>query len=511
MKKVISGEELMQVMIKAVNLLCDTTSSTLGPTGNNVLINSSETSPFITNDGVTIANNIESEDKAINTILEIVKEASLKTNEISGDGTTTTLVLLQSIFNLGIEEINKGTNKIVLKKNLLSYMNRIVDEIDKLKKKPSKEDYLSVAKTSSNDKEIANTTTEVFLKMKSKHSIKLEESSNEETYYVNKKGYNIEINNMSSMYFTKNKSIELKNTKILILKGYLDSLESISDIINDILVNDKNLIIFTEGYAETIKNEVLVYYFNHKNIFVVELEEYASNRDKIEEDIKVLSNSIIKNIDYENVSYSDLGTISNIILKEDEIILMNSNKSSKELINRLKDELKICKSDYEKEFINSRISKLENGITTIYVGGTTKAEKREKIMRYEDAICALESASNGVVPGEGLTYLEVANNLEITNESSLIIKKSLEKPFEKVISNLGREYKDIKKSIIENNYKRIYDYQKDSLVSIKESTIIDPVEIIITAFKNALSIAAILLSTSSLVINIEEKEDLNIL
>ena len=118
MKKVISGEELIQVMIKAVNLLCDTTSSTLGPTGNNVLINSSETSPFITNDGVTIANNIESEDKANNTILEIVKEASLKTNEISGDGTTTTLVLLQSIFNLGIEEINKGTNKIVLKNNL---------------------------------------------------------------------------------------------------------------------------------------------------------------------------------------------------------------------------------------------------------------------------------------------------------------------------------------------------------------------------------------------------------
>ena len=511
MKKVISGEELIHVMKKAVNLLCDTVSSTLGPTGNNVLINSSETTPFITNDGVTIATKIESEDKAINTILEIVKEASLKTNEISGDGTTTTLVLLQSIFNLGIEEINKGMNKIVLKNNLLNYMDKIVDDINKLKRKPSKEDYLSVAKTSSNDNNIAKTTTEVYLKMKSKNSIKLEESESEETYYVNKKGYNIEINNMSSMYFTKNKSIELKNTKILILKGYLDSLESISDIINDVLVNDKNLIIFTEGYAETIKNEVLVYYFNHKNIFVVELEEYASNRDKIEDDIKVLSNGIIKNIEYENVSYSDLGTISNIILKEDEIILMSNNKSSIELINRLKDELKICKSDYEKEFINSRISKLENGITTIYIGGTTKAEKREKIMRYEDAVCALESASNGVVPGEGIIYLEVANNLDAINEASLIIKKSLEKPFEKVISNLGKEYKNIKKTIIENNYELIYDYQNDNLVSIEESTIIDPVEVIIAAFKNALSIAAILLSTSSLVINIEEKEDLNIL
>ena len=511
MRKVISGEELKEAMIEAVNLLCDTVSSTLGPTGNNVLINNSETTPFITNDGVTIANNIESEDKGINTILEIVKEASLKTNEISGDGTTTTLVLLQSIFNLGIEEINKGMNKIVLKNNLLSYMNRIVDEIDKLKKKPSKEDYLSVAKTSSNDKEIANTTTEVYLKMKSKHSIKLEESSNEETYYVNKKGYNIEINNMSSMYFTKNKSIELKNTKILILKGYLDSLESISDIINDILVNDKNLIIFTEGLSETIKNEVLVYYFNHKNIYIVELEEYASHRDNIEEDIKVLTNCNIKNINYEEINYNDLGTISNIIIKEDEIILISNNKSCLELIHKLKNELKICKSDYEKDFINSRISKLENGITTIYVGETTKTEKREKIMRFEDAICALEAASNGIVPGEGITYLQIANNIELKDETSLIIKKSLEKPFEKVLSNLGKDYKDIKKQIINKDYKYIYDYQKDKLISIKESIIIDPVEVIIQSFKNALSIAAILLSTSSLVINIEEKEDMHIL
>ena len=265
MKKVISGEELSSVMSDAVKLLCDTVSSTLGPTGNNVLINSSETTPFITNDGVTIAKNIESDDERINTILEILKEASLKTNEMVGDGTTTTLVLLQSIFNLGLEEIKKGMNKIVLKNELLSCIDTIVNEINKLKKKPSKEDLLNIATTSSNDKEIAKKTTEVYLKMKSKQSIKLEESSNEETYYINKKGYNIEINNMSSMYFTKNKSIELKDTKILILKGYLDSLESISDIINDILVNDKNLIIFTEGYAETIKNEVLVYYFNHKN------------------------------------------------------------------------------------------------------------------------------------------------------------------------------------------------------------------------------------------------------
>lgn len=510
MKEVITGEKLKKVMSEAVTLLCDTVTSTLGPTGNNILINNSETTPYITNDGVTIASNIESSDKRVNTVLEIVKEASLKTNEIVGDGTTTTLVLLQSIFNLGLEEINKGKNKIVLKNELLNCMDKVVGEINKLKKDATEEDLLNIATTSANDYEIGKLTTEIFLKVKSKYSIKLEESGNDKTYSINKNGYNIPINNISSMYFSNRKSIELNNTHMLVLKGYLDSLETISDIINDILENDRNLIIFVEGMNEEIKNEVLVYYFNHKNIFVVELEEYASHRDKIEEDISYLSGSTIKNIDYEMISFNDLGFIDSIILKNDEVILLNNNETSLELINRLKEELE-SSNDYEKEFINSCISKLEEGITTIYVGGTTKSEKREKIMRYEDALCALESAKSGVVTGEGITYLEVSKNLESDDTGSLILKKSLEKPFEKVIENLGLDYNEIKNDIINNKYKIIYDYKIDDYISINDSNIIDPVEVVITAFKNALSIASMLLSTSSLVINLDENKEINIM
>lgn len=510
MKEVVSGEELKSVMSEAVNLLCDTVSSTLGPTGNNILINNSDTTPFITNDGVTIASNIESSDKRINTVLEIVKEASLKTNEVVGDGTTTTLVLLQSIFNLGLEEINKGKNKIVLKNELLNCMDKVVEEINKLKRSPKKEDLLNIATTSSNDSEIGKITTDIFLKMKSKYSIKLEESNNELTYTINKKGYNISINNLSSMYFSKNKSIELKDIHVLVLKGYLDSLESISDIINDILENDKNLIIFVEAMNEQIKNEVLVYYFNHKNIFVTELAELASHRDKQEEDISTLSGCIIKNIDYEEVSFNDLGFIDNIVLKNDEVILFNNNESSSELINKLKEELEYS-NDYEKEFINSRISKLEEGITTIYIGGTTKSEKREKLMRYEDAICALESSKHGIVPGEGITFLKVALELELDDTASLILKRSLEKPFEKVMDNLGLDYKEIKNNIIKNKYNLIYDYKTNDYISINNSNIIDPVDVLIEAFKNALSISSILLSTSSLVINENENLEKDIM
>ena len=511
MKKVISGEELRNVMSEAVNLLCDTVSSTLGPTGNNILINNSDTTPFITNDGVTIASNIESEDKRINTVLEIVKEASLKTNELVGDGTTTTLVLLQSIFNLGLEEINNGKNKIVLKNELLNCMDMVVDEINKLKRIPSKDDLVNIAITSSNDLEIGRLTTEIFLKVKSKYSIKLEESNSELTYSVNKKGYSIPINSISSMYFSKNKFIELKDVYVLVLKGYLDNLESISDVLNDVLENDKNLIIFTEAMNEDIKNEILVYYFNHKNIFVVELEELASHRDKEEDDISILADGVVKNIDYEEVSFNDLGRVDSIKINSEEVVLLSSKKSSSLLIDKLKEELNSCVSDYEKEFITSRISKLEEGITTIYVGGTTKSEKREKMMRFEDAICALESAKNGVVTGEGITYLKVGKELVMRDTGCLIVKQSLEKIFEKVMYNLGLDCDDIKNNIITNNYNCIYDYSIGDYVSIDDSNIIDPIDVVICAFKNALSISAILLSTSSLVINLDENREVNIM
>ena len=505
MKYIISGDELKNVMKQAISLLCDTVSNTLGPTGNNVLINNSETTPFFTNDGVTIAKNIESEDKRINTVLEIIKEASLKTNELVGDGTTTTLVLLQSIFNLGLEKIEKGMNNIILKQELINSMNKVIDEIYKLKKIPTKEELYSIAYTSTNDKEISLITTEVFSKMKNKYAIKLEESDNESTYYINRKGYNIPINNISSMYFSKNKEIELKNANILILKGYLDNLESIYDIINNTLDNNNNLIIFVEGLNEEIKNEILVYYFNKKNIFITEIEEYASRRDKIEEDIKTLTNSTIKNIEYEPINLSDLGRIDSITIKQDEVVLFNNKDTSKTLINNLKEELKEEKEEYNKDFIKSRLSKLENGITTIYVGGITKSEKRERIMRFEDAICALDSSKDGVVYGEGITYLKASNALNDKDISDSIMKKSLEKVFEKVIENLGLDSNIIKDEIINSNYKLIYDNKTNSLIDINTCSVLDPIEVVITSLKNAVSISSLLLTTSSIVIN-EEKE-----
>ena len=505
MKLVIRNDELIKVEEEAIELLCNTVKETLGPTGNNIIINRGDQSPFITNDGVTIAENIESEDKRINSVLELIKEASLKTNEEVGDGTTTTLVLLQAIFKEGLKYIEKGKNKIKLKQELLSTIDKVTKELDRLKRNPKKEDYYKIALTATNDLEISKIATDAFLKTKRKQGIHLEEGE-EETIIKTKSGYTIPITKLKSIYFERKKEILLENVMVFILKGYLNDLEQISEIINVSISEEKNILIICEGMSEEVKNELFLLYQNYKNIIGVELEEVGTHREKIEQDIKKLSKGSIKNIDLENISLMDHGTLPKILIQEEELTIIQDEEERKELIKELEEEIKKEKSDYEKDFIYERISKLEQGITTIYVGGITKSEKKEKIMRYQDAIGSLDSAKSGITLGEGIPYLKIGNDLKEENDGDKIIKETLKKPFEEILNNLGAEKEQIEEEIKKNRYQKVYDYKEKTYKSLEETDIIDSILILKTAFKNAVSIASLLLSTSSLVINLEDKE-----
>ena len=215
----------------AINLLCNTVKATLGPKGNNVIIDHSTFSPFITNDGVTIASNIESDDEVINTILNIAKEASIKTNEIVGDGTTTTLVLLQSIFNEGMKLIDNGINPIILKEELNYSLNKLIIELKKLSIKPSKSDLLNISITSSNSETIGKIITDTFLKVKNINSISINENNTNNTEVLFSKGYSFSTN-LASIYYFKDKSeLYIKEPFILLFNMYLDNLEIISNII----------------------------------------------------------------------------------------------------------------------------------------------------------------------------------------------------------------------------------------------------------------------------------------
>ena len=501
MKEVVTGEELKKIMQEAINILCDSVSSTLGPSGNNVLINTSDTSPYITNDGYTIANALEVEDKKINTVIEIAKEASLKTNEEVGDGTTTTLVLLQSIFNEGLKEIENGKNPIILKKELTEAMEEVIKELDKLKRLPSKEELLNVAINSSEDKEIGKLLTEIYLKMHSRYACRLIESSSQEEYYEIKKGYSLEIDNIPSIYFDNIDTISLKNTYILLVKGYLTDLEIISDMINEGLNRNKNIIILAEDYDIEIEREVLLYYLQeHKNIYLFKIPDYGSRKEAIIKDISSLSNSKIKNINIENISFSDLGLVDEVIINKNEIVILSNNSTAKK-IKELKKELSSVQDDYEKEFILERLAKLENGIANIYVGGKTKTEIKERLLHFEDCLCALEVANEGIVLGEGIAFLSIINKLKDNNTGFRIMKRVLEIPFDKIMKNAGYDEKIIKEEIIKSNYQKVYNFNTNQYDDINNTKIIDPVKVLISALKNSISISSLLLTTQCLVIN----------
>ena len=507
MKEVISGSDLRKVIMEATNIICGAVSSTLGPSGNNVIINKDDLSPYITNDGVTIAESISSNDPKINTVLEIIKESSLKTNEEVGDGTTTTLVLLESILKEGFKKIDNGENAIKLRKELNESMSDVINELLLLKRKPTKKDLENVACISSEDNELGKLITKVFLKMKSASSIKIEESMTDKTYYEIKQGYNLDIDSIPSIYFKDNKEIVLNNAYIIILNGYLNSLEEISDVINEGLTTNKDVVIFATDYEESLIEDVILYKLQaNKSIFLFKLPEYGIRRNKIMEDLSTLSNNNIVNIGFDNNYLINLKKIDRIIIKPNEIIIVNNNSNIKKHISNLKKELIRTYETYEKDFLKERISKLDKGIATIYIGGTTKTEKKEKVMRSIDALCALDISSFEVVPGEGITLLKISN--KISNE---IIKNALNKPFEKIMENAGENANVRKKYIISSNYERIFNLDTLEYDDTNTTKIIDPVLVLIEALKNSISIASMLLTTNYLVINESLKNNNDIL
>lgn len=500
MKEVISNKNLRKVMIDATNLICDAVSSSLGPSGNNVIIDMSDEPVFITNDGVTIAKSIESDDKKVNAILNIIKESSLKTDEKVGDGTTTTLVLLQNILIRCLEEIEKGKNPITLKKEILNSLERVIEELKDEKRKPTKEDLTNVATISSNDKEIGKIVSEVYFKMNNKYAIKIEEGK-EDTYYHIKKGYTIDMDGIPNMYFEEKDEIELNNSLVLILRGYLENFNDISEIINEYLERNKNVVIFSEDFDESLINESYVYNLKYNtNLYIFKLPNYGSRKNAIEEDISYLTNSKIVDINLIDVHFNDLGSSKNIIIKKENLTII-SDKDCDDRILKLESELENIVDEYEREFIEERLAKLKNGIATIYVGGITKTEKKEKIMRYIDALNSIEVAKHGIIPGEGIALLKISRKIDNNIIGDKILRESLELPFKKIIENVGEDYNTISNKIIDSNFNQIYNFDTNKYENVSNTKIIDPVNVTIEALKNSCSIACMLFTTNYLIIN----------
>ncbi|MBQ3020876.1 MAG: hypothetical protein IJD92_01470 [Bacilli bacterium] len=498
MKKVVSRNELKTKMKEAINLLCNTVKVTLGPIGNNVIIDHSLFNPFITNDGVTIAKNIESEDEVINTILELAKEACIKTDESVGDGTTTTLVLLQSIFNNSLKFL-ENYSPILLKQELDLLTNKIIKDIKKLSIKPTKKDLYNIAVISSNDKIIGKNISDVYLKTKNKDVISIKESDNLYTSINYLKGYSFSTLLASNYYLKNNKKINIDNPYILIIDNNLYDIELVADIINEELKNKNKLIIIANNYSEEFINEILSLNIDYGDfIYLLNTPLYGINSKYTLEDLSLISGAKISS---KEIYLNDLGKVNNVSIDEEMTIFNFSNNDKVRLrIKELKNEIKYINDSLEKEFFSRRISMLSTCTAEILIGAPTSLERRELKMRYIDALSAIDTSINGIVPGSGLIFLKISDDLKENNLASKILKASLISPIKQILYNSGVD-SNILEEIRNSNYSYIYNIKTKEFENINNTTVIDPTNVIINALQNANSIAGMLLTTSSLIIN----------
>ena len=511
MKRVIMNEELYNCCEEAIDLLCGTVKKTLGPRGSNAIIDHSLFSPFITNDGVTIAKNIESEDERVNTILTLAKEASIKTDEEVGDGTTTTLVLLESIFKNGLEKIKSGKNPHRLKKELDEGTKEIIAKIKEEARIPSEEDYFRVASIAASDEEIGHLVSSVYLKLNSKGSLKIEESREKETYvkYVN--GYTLDTI-LSSPYFLK-EEITYNNPYVLIINKDIKEIEEISEVINFLIDKKSPSIILAQDYNEEVINQILSLNFNKiTNVTLLKMPEYGTHQIDILNDIEVITDAKIVKITDE-ITLSNLGKCNKVVINKEYVNIFYDKESKKveRHLAKIKKRSKEEKDSYELDFLNERIAKLTNGRGIIYVGASTTTEAREKKMRFDDALYALENTSEGVVPGSGIILLRISDKMQIETDGYEILKKSLEKPFYQILENVGIEREEVYSKIKESNYELIYNVLDEKYESVMKTSVVDPVSVVTSALENASSIASMLLTTTCLIINeFQEPNKINI-
>ena len=508
MKRVVSGKELQDKMVEAINLLCDTVKITLGPKGNNVIIDHSTFSPFITNDGVTIAENITSEDEVINTILELAKEASIKTNDNVGDGTTTTLVLLQSIFNEGIKLINNGTSPIILKRELDNYLDIIISKLKSMAHIPSKEELKNVAIISSNDEVIGKNITNAYLKVLNKDAISIKEGEEDITKINYLKGYMID-SLLASPYFLKGLNKKIYNEPyLLLINNNLDDIEYIANIINRVIKEKENLIIIASDYTDDVIQNILELNMNYeKEIILLKTPEFGFKQIEILKDLEVISNAKIIS-DISNINNYFLGKVKRIEIDNEKVIInYQNNNNIKDYLTKLEGDLKNTIS--EKEFISNRINMFKKGKVEILVGAKTTTERREVKMRYDDALWAISAAKDGVLPGSGITLAKISDELDDNSNASSILKIALNKPLKQILDNSGLNYEEIYQKLKNNNFNILYNINNNTFENIKDTLVIDALNVVINAIKNAISIAGMLLTTTSIIIN-EYQNNMNI-
>jgi len=522
-KKIIYGEEARRAMQKGVDILADTVKVTLGPKGRNVVLEKKFGAPLITNDGVTIAREIELEDAFENMGAQLVKEVATKTNDVAGDGTTTATVLAQAMIREGLKNVTAGANPMFIRQGIKIAVDRAVEEI----KNQSiairgKDDIAKVAAVSAGDEEVGQLISDAMEKVGTEGVITVEESKSFGTELEVVEGMQFDRGYVSAYMATNTEKMEavLDDPYILITDKKISTIQEILPILEQIVQTGKKLLLI----ADDIESEAVATLVVNKlrgtfTCVAVKAPGFGDRRKEMLQDIAILTGGQVISEELgrelKDATLDMLGSADTVRVNKDETVLISGRGEKQEIENRvniLKGQIEETTSEFDKEKLMERLAKLAGGVAVIKVGAASETELKDKKLRMEDALAATKAAvEEGIVPGGGTAYINVMNIIgELTNEDPdiqvgiNIVKRALEEPLRQIAINGGVEGSVVIEKV-KNSAKGVgFNILTQELVDMVKAGIVDPTKVTRSALQNAASVAAIFLTTESAVADIKE-------
>jgi len=510
---------------KGVDTLANAVKVTLGPKGRNVVIEKKFGAPTITKDGVTVAKEIELEDKLQNVGAQMVKEVASKTSDIAGDGTTTATVLAQSIINEGLKNVAAGANPMSIKRGIDAATTTVVDQLRKQSKDlPDSTQIAQVACISANgDKEIGDKIAEAMEKVGKDGVITVEESKTAETYLETVEGMQFDRGYLSPYFVTNSESMdaEMDDPYILIHDKKISNMKDLLPLLEKVVQTGKPVVIL----AEDVEGEALATLVVNKlrgtfKVLAIKAPGFGDRRKAMLEDIAVLTGGTVISEDagykLENATLDYLGSCKRVVSDKDNTTIVDGNgekENIKARINEINVQIEKSTSDYDKEKLQERLAKLSGGVAVLNVGAPTEVEMKEKKARVEDALHATRAAvEEGIVAGGGVALLRsvsALDKLDVSDNQKVgvnIVRRALEEPIRQIVNNAGLEASIVVQEVRNGKEDYGFDARSEGYVNMFKSGIIDPTKVTRVAIENAASISGLLLTTEAAVTEIPEKE-----
>ena len=523
-KEIKYGAEARAALKRGVNQLADTVRVTLGPKGRNVVLDKQYGAPLITNDGVTIAKEIELADGFENMGAQLIKEVASKTNDVAGDGTTTATVLAQAMVHEGMKNLAAGANPIVLRKGMKKATDKAVEVLASMSQPVNgKEQIARVAAVSSGDEQVGQMVADAMEKVSNDGVITIEESKTMQTELELVEGMQFDRGYISAYMCTDMEKMEatLDDPYILITDKKLSNIQEILPLLEQIVQTGARLLIIAEDVeGEALQTLVLNKLRGTFNVVAVKAPGYGDRRKAMLEDIAVLTGGQVISeevgLELKNATMDMLGRAKSVKVQKENTIIVDGcgdKEAIKGRIAQIRSQIEETTSEFDKEKLQERLAKMAGGVAVIRVGAATETEMKEAKLRMEDALNATRAAvEEGIIAGGGSAYIHATKELEALVDSldgdektgARIVKTALEAPLFHIAANAGLEGSVIINKVKESKVGVGFDAYKEEYVDMIQAGILDPVKVTRSALQNATSVAATLLTTESVVSNIKE-------